>query len=81
MNYFSDVKPKLNLYLKGFGMIGVVTTKDKIQVKLRNRGRICMFFGYTDNDSRDMFCMLKVKTHGVINYRDVVCLKKCIKIG
>jgi hypothetical protein len=72
-------KPKLNLSLKSFGEIGVVTTKDKFQVKLRNRGSTCMFVGYTDNHSRDVFRMLNLKTRGVINARDVIYLNKMYK--
>jgi transposase InsO family protein len=39
--------PTLHDNLKIFGEIGVVTTKDKIQAKLTNRGATCIFVGYT----------------------------------
>jgi hypothetical protein len=47
-------KTKLNYNLKTFGKIGVVTTKDHIQGKLRNQGKTCMFVGYTENYPRDV---------------------------
>jgi hypothetical protein len=40
-------KPKLSTSLRSFGEIGVVTTKAKIQSKLKNRGTSCIFFGYS----------------------------------
>jgi hypothetical protein len=38
-------KPKLHDNLKMFGEVEVVTTKEKIQAKLSNRGTTCMFVG------------------------------------
>ena len=72
-------KPRLNSTLKAFGEIGVVTTKDKIQGKLKNRGTPCMFVGYTENHSRDVYRMLNLETHGIINSRDIVWLNKMHK--
>jgi hypothetical protein len=48
-------KPTLHDNLKIFGEVGVVTTKDKIQVKLSNRGTSCMFVGYMVYHSRDVY--------------------------
>jgi hypothetical protein len=73
-------KPKLNSKLRAFGEIGVVTTKDKIQGKLRNRVCACMFIGYTENHSSDVFWMLKLETCGIINARDIVWLNECTRI-
>jgi hypothetical protein len=72
----SGSHPKLDSSLMTFTEIWVLTTKDKIQGKLRNRGSTCMFVSYTDTHSRDLFRMFNLEAHGVINYRDVVCLKK-----
>jgi hypothetical protein len=69
-------KPQLILILKTFGEIGVITTKDKIQFKLRNRGSTCIFDGFTENHSRDMFRMLNLEANGLINSIDVCCLEK-----
>jgi hypothetical protein len=53
-----DEKPILHNNLKIFGEVGLVTTKDKIQAKLTNRGTTCMFVGYTEHHSRDVYKML-----------------------
>jgi hypothetical protein len=42
-------KPKLHNNLKMFGEVGVVTTKERIQAKLSNRGTIFMLVGYTEH--------------------------------
>jgi hypothetical protein len=47
-------KPILRNNLKIFGEVGVVTTIDKIQAKLTNRGTTCIFVGYTKHQSRDV---------------------------
>jgi hypothetical protein len=36
-------KPKLHNNLKMFGEVGVVTTMERIQAKLSNRGTTCIF--------------------------------------
>jgi hypothetical protein len=53
-----DEKPTLHNNLKIFDKVGVVTTKDKIQAMLSNRGTTCMFVGYTEHHSRDVYRML-----------------------
>jgi hypothetical protein len=55
---FYGEKPKLNDNLKMFGEVGVVTTKEKIQAKLSNRGTTCTLAGYTEHHSRDVYRML-----------------------
>ena len=64
-------KPKLPSALKAFGEIGVVTTKDDIQGKLKNRGTYCMLVGYSVNHASDVYRMLDLETKGIINTRDV----------
>jgi transposase InsO family protein len=53
--------------LKIFGEVRVVTTKDKIQAKLSNRRTTCMFVGYTEHHSRDVYRMLNLTTNSIIN--------------
>jgi hypothetical protein len=72
-------KPVLNSRLKMFGEVGVVTTKDKIQAKLTNRGTTCIFVGYTKNHSKDVFRMLKLETKAIIHSRDIIWLHKMHK--
>jgi hypothetical protein len=67
-----DEKPKLHNNPKMFGEVGVVTTKEKIQAKLSNRGTKCMFVGYTEHHSRDVYRMLNMTTNSIINSRDII---------
>jgi hypothetical protein len=59
-----------------FGDVGVVTTKDKIQAKLINRGITCMFVGYAEHHSRDVYSMLNLTTNPIIKSRDIIWLNK-----
>jgi hypothetical protein len=56
--------------------LGVVTTKDKIQSKLTNCGFPCIFVGYAENHSRDVYRMLNLDTNAIIKSRDIIWLKK-----
>jgi hypothetical protein len=69
-------KPTLHDNLKIFGEVGVVTTKDKIQAKLSNQGTTCMFVGYTEHQSRDVYRMLNLTTNATINSQDIIWLNK-----
>jgi hypothetical protein len=60
---FDGEKPILHDDIKIFGGVGVKTTKDKIQAKLRNRGTICMLVGYTEHHSRDVYIMFNLPTN------------------
>jgi hypothetical protein len=59
--------PVLNSRLKMFGEVGVVTTKDKIQAKVTNRGTTCIFVGYVKNHSKDVFRVLNLETKAIIH--------------
>jgi hypothetical protein len=73
---FYGENPTLYDYLKIFGEVGVVTTKDRIQAKLRNGGTTCMFVVYTEHHSRDVYRMLNLTTNSIINSRDIIWLNK-----
>jgi transposase InsO family protein len=73
---FYGEKTKLHDNLKMLGEVGVITTKDKIQAKLSNRGTTCMFVGYTEHHSRDVYRMLNLTTNSIINSRDIIWLNK-----
>jgi hypothetical protein len=60
-------KPILHNNLKMFGEVGEVTKKERIQAKMRNRGTTCMFVGYTEHHSRDVYRMLNLTTNSIIN--------------
>jgi hypothetical protein len=55
-------KPKLPASLRSLGEIRIVTTKDKIQGKLKNRGTPCMFVGYSAHHAHDVYRMLNLET-------------------
>jgi hypothetical protein len=59
-----------------FGEVGVVTTKERIQAKLSNGGTTCMFVGYAEHHSSDVYRMLNLTTNSIINSRDIIWLKK-----
>jgi hypothetical protein len=59
-----------------FGEVGLVNTKERIQAKLSNRGTPCMFIGYTEHHSRDVYRMLNLTTNSIINSRDIIWLNK-----
>jgi hypothetical protein len=65
---FYGARPVLHDKLKIFGEVGVVTTKDKIQAKLTNCGTPCIFVGYAEIHSKDVFRMLNLKTNAIINF-------------
>jgi hypothetical protein len=73
--------PVLNSRLKMFGEVGVVTTKDKIQAKLTNRGTTCIFVGYAENHSKDVFRMLNLETRQSFIQEILFGYIKCIRIG
>jgi hypothetical protein len=69
-------KPKLPTNLIIFGETGVVTTKDDIQGKLKNRGSTCMFAGYSVDYENDAYRTLNLNSKRIIQTRDAVWLGK-----
>jgi hypothetical protein len=69
-------KPTLHNNLKIFGEVGLVTTKDKIQAKLTNRGTIYMFVEYTEHHWSDVYRILNLTANSIINSRDIIWLNK-----
>jgi hypothetical protein len=55
-------KPKLPKNSGMFREMGVVTTKDDIQMKLKNRNLICMFVGYSVDHANDIYWMFNMNT-------------------
>jgi hypothetical protein len=64
-------KPNLSEKLKSFGELGVVTTKDDIRGKLRNRGTFRTFVGYSVDHANDVYRMLNLDTKGIVHSRDI----------
>jgi hypothetical protein len=74
-----DASQDYQQLLRSFGEIGIVTTKDKIQGKLNNRGTPCMFVGYSVHHAHDVFRMLNIETEMIINSQDIIWLNEMHK--
>jgi hypothetical protein len=59
--------------LKRFGEMCMVTTKNKIQGKLSNKGTVCVFVGFAINHADDVYRLLNPKTKSIIKSR----IKRC----
>ena len=55
----------------------VVTTKNKVQGKFKDRGTACLFVEYPSNHADNMYRVLNLKTVQVIKARDVIWLNNC----
>jgi hypothetical protein len=64
-----------------FGKVGVVTIKEKIQAKLINQGTTCMFVGFTEYHSRDVYRILNLTTNSIIISCDIIWLNKTTNYG
>ena len=60
-------------YLRTFGEMAVVAIHEgkKMRSKLDNRGKTCMFVGYADDHSCDVYRFLNIHTKRIIMSRDV----------
>jgi hypothetical protein len=54
--------------------MGVVTTKDDIQGKIKSRGSTCLIMRISFDHANDAYQMLNLR---IIQGRDVVCIRKC----
>ena len=73
---FYKRKPSCNNELRTFGEMGVVADRKKIQGKLEDRGKVCMFVGYPSNHACDVYKMFNLQTMRVLKSRDIIWLKK-----
>jgi hypothetical protein len=69
-------KPKLTTSLRSFGEIGFVKTKSNIQSKLKNRGTICRFFGYSVHHANNVYRMFNLDVESIIQSRDIIWLNE-----
>ena len=60
-------------YMRTFGEMAVIAIHEgkKMRSKLDDRGKTCMFVGYADDHSRDMYRFLNIHTKRIIISRDV----------
>ena len=68
-------------HLRSFGEMAVVAIHEggKMRSKLDNRGKTCMFVGYADDHSGDVYRFLNVKTKSFIMSRDARWLNRMWK--
>ena len=59
--------------LRTFGEMAVIAIHEgkKMRSKLDDRGKTCMFVGYADDDSKDVYRFLNIHTKRIIISRDV----------
>ena len=60
-------------YMRTFGEMAVIAIHEgkKMRSKLDDRGKTCMFVGYADDHSRDVYRFLNIHTKRIIISRDV----------
>ena len=63
-------------HLKAFGDMGIVTKDAKIRSKLSPRGIPCMFVGYPEDTTPDVYRMLNIHTNRIIKTKDILWLNK-----
>ena len=69
---FYNKDAKFMKHLRSFGEMAVVAIHEgkKMISKLDNRGKTCMFVGYADNHSGDVYRFLNIHTKRIIKSRD-----------
>jgi hypothetical protein len=65
--------------LRKFGEMFVITTIDKIQSKLADKGTTCMIVGYGVDYASDVYRFLNPNTEQIIKSRDVIWLGKAFR--
>ena len=77
---YEKLKKKMPAYIKDlrtFGEMAVVKDNgSKIKGKLKNRGVVAMFVGYSDKHASKVYRFLKLDTNRIIMSRDVTWLNK-----
>ena len=63
-------------HLHIFGEMCVIAKREKIQGKLKNKGKLCVFVGYADGHAADVFKFYDADTKSIIQSRDVTWLGK-----
>ena len=69
---FYNKDAKFVKHLRSFGEMAVVAIHEgkKMRSKLDNRGKTCMFVGYADDHSGDVYRFLNIHTKRIIMIRD-----------
>ena len=62
--------------LRTFGEIAIITDNKKIKGKLSDRGKLCLFLGYSENHTGDTYRFLSLNTTKTVMSRDIIWLNK-----
>ena len=68
--------PKLFWETRKFGSMAIVKKTSKIQNKLENTGKPCIFVNYASNHASDVYRFLNLETKAIVMSRDVRWLNK-----
>jgi hypothetical protein len=72
---FHGQNPPWIQHLKIFGDIGIVHDHKKIRSKLTDRGQACVFIGYSSNHASNVYKLLTINKHSMIQSRSSVWLQ------
>ena len=73
---FYGKSPNYKSKLQIFGHVAVIANRIKIQEKLKNKGKICIFVGYAENHAGDVYRFLNTETRKIIESRDAIWMNK-----
>jgi hypothetical protein len=75
---FHSTDPKWIRHMRTFGEVGIVTdhANKKARGKLEDRGYACIFVGYLDNHSGNVYRMYNLKTGKIVMSHDLTWLGK-----
>ena len=71
-----DPSPFEQFYGKPSPLVNKLRTAKQHQSKLTNRGKACIFVGYTEHHSHSSYRMINLRTHHVIVSRDIIWLNQ-----
>ena len=73
---FMKEMPKYARHLRTFGEMAIVAKRDTLKSKLGDRGKKCMFLGYSHTHAGNVYRMLDINTKKVILSRDIIWMNK-----
>ena len=65
-------------HIQKFGEVGIMTQREKLKAKIKNRGIPCLYLGHADNHGSDVARLLKLETKKVVRSRDLRWLNKTL---
>ena len=65
-------------HIQKFGEVGIMTKREKLKAKIKNRGIPCLYLGHADGHGSDVARLLKLETKKVVRSRDLRWLNKTL---